>query len=73
MANSSDDRDDRDDPKGERGGDTGNTDQKGKGDQAEKGDQRRENPVHSGPTRRGSQGTDSGKKHRSGSDSGGSQ
>lgn len=30
------------DPKGERGGDTGNTDQKGKGPQAEKGDQRRE-------------------------------
>lgn len=73
MASSSDERDDRDDPKGERGGDTGNPDQKGKGAQAEKGDQRRENPVHSGPTRRGSQGTDSGKKHRSGSDSGGSQ
>lgn len=73
MPNASDDRNDRSDPKGERGGDTGNTDQKGKGPQAEKGDQRRENPVHSGPTRRGSQGTDSGKNHRSGSDSGGSQ
>ena len=41
------------DPKGERGGDTGKTDQKGKGVQAEKGDQRREEPVHDGPTRRG--------------------
>jgi hypothetical protein len=39
------------DPKGERGGDTGKTDQKGKGPQAEKGDQRRENRAHEGKTR----------------------
>ena len=57
------------DPKGERGGDTGNSDQKGKGAQAEKGDQRREKPVHSGPTRgKGSAGPDKG---RTGSESGG--
>lgn len=41
------------DPKGAYGGDTGKTDQKGKGPQAEKGDQRRDKPVHSGPTRPG--------------------
>ena len=57
------------DPKGARGGDTGKTDQKGKGEQAEKGDQRREKPVHSGPTRWGAQGTDSQHNKRSGSDS----
>lgn len=58
------------DPKGERGGDTGNTKQKGKGAQAEKGDQRRETPVHSGPTRgKGSAGPSHG---RSGSESNGS-
>jgi hypothetical protein len=39
------------DPKGERGGDTGNTKQKGKGAGAEKGDQRRERPQHPGQTR----------------------
>lgn len=52
------------DPKGERGGDTGPTKQKGKGEQAEKGDQRRDTPVHSGPTRPGRP-----EKDRSGSDS----
>jgi hypothetical protein len=52
------------DPKGERGGDTGNTKQKGKGVGAEKGDQRRETPVHSGPTRPGGSG-----RGKSGSDS----
>ena len=62
-----------DDPKGERGGDTGKADQKGKGGQAEKGDQRRDNPTHSGPTRRGAQGTDSEHGKRSGSESGASQ
>ncbi len=44
--------DEGEDLKGERGGDTGNTKQKGTGAKAEKGDQRREemgNP--SGPTR----------------------
>lgn len=61
-----DERDEDDDPKGERGGDTGKTDQKGKGEQAEKGDQRRETPVHSGPTRRG---TARGESTRSGSES----
>lgn len=65
------DKDQDPDPKGERGGDTGNTDQKGKGVQAEKGDQRRENPVHSGPTRgKGSAGPDTG---RTGSESNASQ
>ncbi len=54
------------DPKGERGGDTGPTKQKGKGEKAEKGDQRRETPVHSGPTRpggssKGNPGSDSNK------------
>ena len=50
----SDRREDKDqdlDPAGERGGDTGPGVQKGKGAQAEKGDQRRNTPVHSGPTR----------------------
>lgn len=58
------DNDDDVDVKGERGGDTGHTKQKGKGPQAEKGDQRREKPVHSGPTRPGRPTRD-----RSGSDS----
>lgn len=53
------------DRKGAQGGDTGKTNQKGKGPQAEKGDQRRETPVHSGPTRQGAQNTGT----RSGSDS----
>ena len=53
------------DRKGEHGGDTGKTDQKGTGPKAEKGDQRREKPVHSGPTRPGAQNTGA----RSGSDS----
>ncbi|MBA3946646.1 MAG: hypothetical protein H0X37_19045 [Herpetosiphonaceae bacterium] len=44
------------DPKGERGGDTGHTKQKGKGEQAEKGDQRREEMGNEGPTRPGAQG-----------------
>jgi hypothetical protein len=57
------------DPRGARGGDTGKSEQKGKGVQAEKGDQRRDKPVHSGPTRQGSQGTDSKHAKRSGSDS----
>ena len=70
MANRSDaDRDERYDPKGAHGGDTGKTDQKGKGLQAEKGDQRRETPVHAGPTRPGAQGTDSEHDKRSGSES----
>jgi hypothetical protein len=57
------------DPKGERGGDTGKTDQMGEGVSAEKGDQRRNNPVHSGPTRTGEQGTTARRRTRSGSES----
>lgn len=60
--NDDDDRDQEYDPRGERGGDTGNTAPITGG---EKGDQRRDKPVHSGPTRNG----DAGKKSRSGSDS----
>ena len=45
--------DDDVDVKGERGGDTGKTKQVGKGQKAEKGDARRENPPHHGPTRPG--------------------
>jgi hypothetical protein len=57
------------DIKGERGGDTGPTKQIGKGQKAEKGDARRENPPHSGPTRpggssRGKPGSDSNKEHK---------
>ena len=53
---------------GERGGDTGPTKKVGKGEQAEKGDARRDNPTHSGPTR--GQDTVEGKHgDRSGSDS----
>ena len=64
--NDDDDKDQDYDPKGEYGGDTGKTAQLGDGPDAEKGDQRRETPVHSGPTRSGSI---SGKSNRSGSDS----
>ena len=53
---------------GERGGDTGPSDYEGDGEQAEKGDRRRDNPVHSGPTRRNTANKSKGKK-RSGSDS----
>jgi hypothetical protein len=52
------------DPAGERGGDTGKSSFKGDGPQAEKGDQRRDTPVHSGPTRGGQ-----GHGKRSGSES----
>lgn len=62
------------DPKGEVGGsDTGNSQQKGEGAGAEKGDQRREKPTHSGPTRGGTQGTTNRRAKRSGSDSNASQ
>lgn len=74
MANTRNtDRDQDYDPKGAYGGDTGKTDQKGTGPQAEKGDQRRDKPVHSGPTRRGAQGTKSEHGKRSGSESNESQ
>ena len=56
------------DPAGERGGDTGPSDYVGDGEQAEKGDRRRDKPVHSGPTRRNTANKSKGKK-RSGSDS----
>ena len=52
------------DVKGERGGDTGNTKTAGKGEQAEKGDQRRENMGNQSPTRPHGQGG-----HHSGSGS----
>jgi hypothetical protein len=58
------DKDQELDPAGERGGDTGPSSYKGDGPQAEKGDQRRDKPVHSGPTRRGSK-----QDNRSGSES----
>ena len=61
------------DPAGAHGGDTGKSSFKGDGPQAEKGDQRRDNPVHSGPTRRGAQGTRSQHDKRSGSESNASQ
>lgn len=69
MANEHhDDHDQSYDPKGAHGGDTGHTDQLGKGPQAEKGDQRRVH-THGGQTRRGAEGTDSEHAKRSGSDS----
>jgi hypothetical protein len=64
--NDDDDRDQEYDPAGARGGDTGKAAQITGG---EKGDHRRNEPVHSGPTRRGAQGTDSEHGKRSGSDS----
>ena len=68
-----DDDDDKDqdyDPQGAVGGDTGKTAPAGDGPQAEKGDQRRHEPVHSGPTRRGAQGKSHKHGKRSGSESG---
>ena len=61
------------DPAGERGGDTGKSVAKGSGPGAEKGDQRRDNPTHSGPTRRGAQRKQHEHSKRSGSDSDASQ
>ncbi len=58
------DKDQELDPAGERGGDTGKSSYKEDGPQAEKGDLRRDTPVHSGPTRRGAN-----QRSRSGSDS----
>ena len=73
MANRDRDKDQDIDEAGARGGDTGPSSVKGDGPRAEKGDWRRNNPVHSGPTRRGSQGTRSEHDKRSGSDSNASQ
>ena len=64
------DKDQELDPAGERGGDTGPSSYKGDGPQAEKGDQRRDKPVHSGPTRSGSHGNQGTERKRSGSESG---
>ncbi len=58
------DKDQDIDPAGERGGDTGKSSYVGDGPQAEKGDQRRDKPVHGGPTR-----PNAGGNTRSGSDS----
>jgi hypothetical protein len=69
MAKQDHDKNQDPDPAGAYGGDTGKTDVKGKGPQAEKGDQRRDTPIHGGPTRRGAQGTDSEHGKRSGSES----
>ena len=69
MAKRDPDKDQALDPAGAHGGDTGNSSVTGNGPQAEKGDQRRDTPVHSGPTRRGSQGTRSQHGKRSGSES----
>ena len=63
------DKDQAYDPQGAVGGDTGPTDQLGKGVQAEKGDQRRDTPVHSGATRPGAQNSDAEHSKRSGSES----
>jgi hypothetical protein len=52
-----------------RGGDTGKTSPLGKGPESEKGDQRRENPIHAGPARGGSNGTIARHRSRTGSDS----
>ena len=73
MPGRNEDKDQDLDPAGASGGDTGKGSYKGDGPQAEKGDQRRDKPVHSGPTRRGSQGTSSQHGKRSGSDSNASQ
>jgi len=59
--------DEGEDLKGERGGDTGNTKQKGTGAKAEKGDQRREEMSDRSPTR-----PHADRNSRSGSDSGAS-
>ncbi len=66
--NDDDDKDQDYDPNGERGGDTGKTAPLGSGPQAEKGDQRRETPVHSGKTRHG-KGGEARYSNRSGSES----
>lgn len=62
--------DNRNDPQGSHGGDTGNSTTKGKGPQAEKGDQRRDKPTSEPQTRNGKAGGIRGKHDdRSGSKS----
>jgi hypothetical protein len=68
-----DDRNDDIDRAGERGGDTGPSSYIEDGPQAEKGDVRRDKPVHSGPTRRGTARNKDKPDQRSGSDSNESQ
>jgi hypothetical protein len=63
------DRDQDIDRAGERGGDTGPSSYERDGPQAEKGDLRRDKPVHSGPTRPGTSRNASRHDKRSGSDS----
>ncbi|HEV2127946.1 MAG TPA: hypothetical protein VGR22_04935 [Thermomicrobiales bacterium] len=63
------DKDQDIDRAGERGGDTGPSSYVDDGPQAEKGDARRDKPVHSGPTRRGTSRNKSKHDKRSGSDS----
>ena len=71
MAKRDHDKDQDIDQAGERGGDTGPSSKKGDGAGAERGDWRRNHPIHSGPTRgKGTGGTNS---KRSGSDSNASQ
>ena len=64
--NDDNDRDQDYDPRGESGGDTGKTAPITGG---EKGDQRRNTPVHTGPTRHGSQSKRHQHSKRSGSES----
>ena len=71
MAKRDHDKDQDIDQAGERGGDTGPSSKKGAGAGAERGDWRRNHPVHSGSTRgKGTGGTNS---KCSGSDSNASQ
>jgi hypothetical protein len=69
MAKRDHDKDQDLDLAGALGGDTGKSSFKEDGSQAKKGDQRRDKPVHSGPTRRGAQGTGSQHGKHSGSES----
>lgn len=68
-----DDREDDIDRAGERGGDTGPSSFIEDGPQAEKGDLRRDKPVHSGRTRPGTARNKDKHDKRSGSDSNESQ
>ena len=71
MPSRNKDKDQDLDEAGERGGDTGPASKKGDGPGAERGDWRRDKPVHSGPTR--GKGTEGPGRKRSGSDSNASQ
>ena len=71
MPSGTQDKDQDIDQAGERGGDTGHASKKGDGPGAERGDWRRDKPVHSGPTRGKSTGGET-NSNRSGDDRGGS-